>query len=92
MSVFIKIIHTAIIDKTNPQVEVRRRLTNYRNTPHSNTSSELIMGRLHRTKTVTTITPDGWELHLEAMLYVKDSRKQRKQLRDRNKKAVQRNN
>ena len=60
MSMYFKILHAAIIDRKDPQIEVRRRLMNYRNTPHPSTRkapSKLIMGRLPRTKIVTPIKP-----------------------------------
>ena len=66
----------------------------YRNTPHHSTgkaSSELIMGRLIRTKIVTPIKPAKGKLQQEAMLQDKKSRKQTLQLKDRKKKAVHRN-
>lgn len=40
MSVLVKIIQAFIINKKDPQVEVRRLLMNYRNTPHSSHSSK----------------------------------------------------
>lgn len=63
----------------------------YRNTPHHSAgkaSSELIMGRLIRTKIVTPIKPAKGKLQQEAMLQDKRSRKQRLQLKDRKKKEV----
>ena len=71
MSVLIEIIHATIVDKKDAQVELGRRFMNYKNTPHPCTGkvpSELIMGRLLRTKKVTPIKPAKGILHQEAML------------------------
>ena len=56
MSVLVKIIHAAMVDKKDSQVEMRGRLMSYRDTPHPSTGkapSELIIGRLLRTKIAT---------------------------------------
>lgn len=78
MSVLVKIIHVFITNKKDPQVEVRRLLMNYRNTPHSCTGKapcKLIMGRLLRTKIVTPINSAKGELHQKTMHQDKLSRK-----------------
>ena len=91
MSVLFKIIHVAMVD---PQVEVKKHLINYRNTPHPSTgkaSSELIIGRLLRKKIVKPMTPGKGKLHQKAMLQKRESRKQRKSLRHRKNETVHSN-
>ena len=71
MSVLAKIIHSAIVDKKESQVEVRRCLISYRNAPQPSAGkapSKFIMGKQLRTKVITSIKSAKEELHQEAML------------------------
>ena len=48
MGVLVKVVHAAVASNQDPRVEVRRRLMNYRNTPHPSTGktpAELMMRR-----------------------------------------------
>lgn len=89
MSVLAKIINSAIVDKKDSHVEVRGCLISYRNTPHPSAGkapSKFIMGKQLRAKVITSIKSAKGELYQEAMLQDRESRNQRKQLRDRKKK------
>ena len=58
MSVIAKTVHAAIAEGKDPKIEVRRRVMNYRNTPHPSTGkapSQLIMGRLLKSKIPTIL-------------------------------------
>lgn len=89
MSVLAKIINSAIVDKKDSHVEVRGCLISYRNAPHPSAGkapSKFIMGKQLRAKVITSMKSAKGELHQEAMLQDRESRNQRKQLRDRKKK------
>ena len=48
MGVLVKVVHAAVASGQDPRVEVRRRLLNYRNTPHPSTGktpADLMMRR-----------------------------------------------
>ena len=53
MGVLVKTLHAAVASNQDPKVEVRRRLMNYRNTPHPSTGktpAELMIRRQIRTR------------------------------------------
>ena len=58
MSVLVKVIHDAVAENKDPNVYIRRRLLNYRNTIHPSigkTPSEVLMGRSIRTRIPTRV-------------------------------------
>ena len=72
MSVIAKTVHAAIAEGKDPQVEVRRRLMNYRNTQHRSIGKALselmqknLMGILQRTKVTTLVKPARGKYHDE---------------------------
>ena len=85
MSVLVKTVHAAKAQGKDPQVEVRRRVMNYRNTPHKSTSktpAELIMNRRLRTKIPCLVLSAEGRVHEEAREKDKETRRQRKGVRD----------
>jgi len=93
MSVIVKTVHAAIAEGKSPKVEVRRRLMNYRNTPHPSTGkspSELIMNRTIRTKIAAPIKPACGKIHKEAKQQDEQTRALRKLTYGHKKKALAR--
>ena len=91
MAVIVKTVHAAIAEARDPKTEIRRRLMNYRNTPHPSTGkspSELIMGRPLKTKIAALVTPARGKVHEEAKLQDKATRTLRKQRYDKRKNAT----
>ena len=87
MSVIVKTVHAAI----HPKVEVQRRVMNYRNTLNPSTGkapSELIMGRLLKTKVPSLVKPATRKIHKEAKEQDKKSRQIRKLQRDFKRRAT----
>jgi transposase InsO family protein len=93
MSVLVKTVHAAKAQGKDPQVEVRRRVMNYRNTPHKSTNktpAELIMNRRLRTKIPCLVLPAEGRVQEEAREKDRESRKQRKEVRDSKRRAQER--
>ena len=42
MGVLVKVVHAAVVSVQDPRIEVRRRMLNYRNTPHLLTGKSLV--------------------------------------------------
>ena len=64
-----KTILAVITEGQDPKVEVRRQVLNYRNTPHSTTGvspSELVLGRLIRTKLTSIVKINNNKMHQKA--------------------------
>ena len=56
MGVLVKTIHAAKAENKDPKLEIKKRLMNYRNTPHSATGkapAELVFRQTVKTKTIT---------------------------------------
>ena len=90
MSVLVKIVHTAIASGQDPKVAVRRRLLNYRNTPHPSTGktpAELMIKRVIRTRLPRMIQPATTKVDREAKLADKTARDKRKERFDKAKHA-----
>ena len=69
MAVLVKTIHAAKAEKKDPKVEVKRRLLNYRNTPHPATGkapAELMFRRSVKTRIPSRIQLFGKEQLKEA--------------------------
>ena len=80
MATLVKTTHAAIAEGKDPKVEVRRRLLNYRNTPHPSTGvapSQLMMSRPIRTRIPQIKTPNNSKLQ-EARLKDQETRSDRK--------------
>ena len=64
-----KIVHAAVAEGQDPRLEVRRRLLNYRNTPHLSTGkapAELMMRRQIRTRILGLMRPTQEKVDQEA--------------------------
>ena len=90
MSVIVKTVHAAIAEGKDPKVEIRQSVMNYPSTGKS--SSELIMGRLLKTKIPTITKPPNYRVYREAKSHDKMTREKRKQHRDSKKRAVTKKN
>ena len=91
MSVLVKVIHTAVVEGRDPRQEVRRRLLNYRNTPHPSTGktpAQLMMNRRPRTRIPSLLRPELGKVHLEAQKQDRETREKRKEVFDKSKRAV----
>ena len=90
MGILVKITHAALAEGLDPKVEVQKRLLNYRNTPHPSTGhspSQLMMGRLLKTKIPSIIkVPQGKE-HREAKEKDQRTKERRKVIFDQRKSA-----
>ena len=93
MATIVKTTHAAIAEGKDPKLEIKRRLLNYRNTPHPSTGktpSELMMGRVVRTRVPQLIkTPKNKSLQ-EAKQKDRETREKRKEKFDKRKTAKER--
>ena len=91
MSVLVKTVHAAKAEKKDPKVEVKRRLLNYRNTPHPATGKapvELVFKRSIKTRIPRKTILLGEEEIEEAKEVDKRSRLERKEQFDKRKRTV----
>ena len=82
MGVLVKIVHTTVAEGQDPRLEVRRRLLNYRNTPHPSTGkapAELMMRRQIRTRIPGLMRPTQEKVDKEAKVQDGSTRKERKE-------------
>ena len=80
MGVLVKIVHMAVAEGQDPRLEVRRRLLNYRNTPHLSTGkapAELMMRRQIRTRVPGLMRPAQEKVDKEAKAQDRRTRKER---------------
>ena len=90
--VLVKTIHAAIAEGKDPKVEVRRRVLNYRNTPHYTTGvapSELVLGRLIRTKMPHVDKINRSKLHQKARKNDQEQRTKTKEMLDKRRRATE---
>ena len=81
MGVLVKVVHAAVASGQDPRVEVRRRLLNYRNTPHPSTGktpAELMMRRQIKTRLPAIMRPTMDKVDMEAKATDKLAREKRK--------------
>ena len=81
MAVLAKVVHTAVASGQDPKVAVRRRLLNYRNTPHPSTGktpAELMIRRRIRTRIPMVLKPAGDKVDMDAKEKNKDVNEKRK--------------
>ena len=82
MSVLVKVVNTAIASGQDPKVAVRRRMLNYRNTPHPSTGktpAELMIRRMIRTRLPVAVQPATAKVDKEAKMVDKNPRDKRKE-------------
>ena len=90
MATLVKTTHAAMAEGKDPKVEVRRRLLNYRNTPHPSTGvapSQLMMNRPIRTRIPQIIKNPSSSKLQEARLKDQETRADRKKKLDLRKTA-----
>ena len=90
MGVLVKTVHTAVAEGRDPRVEVKRRLLNYRTTPHPSTGKapcELMNNRMIRSKVPRLLIPAQSKVHKEAQEKDKETREKRKENYDKKKRA-----
>ena len=90
MATIVKTTHAAIAEGKDPKLEIKRRLLNYRNTPHPSTGktpSELMMGRVVRTRVPRLLKTPNIKALREAKQQDKDTRLVRKEKYDKRKTA-----
>ena len=90
MGVLVKVVHAAVASKQDPRVEVRRRLLNYRNTPHPSTgktSAELMIRRQIKTRVPVLMKSTTDKVDMEAKAMDKLTREKRKTRFDSSKHA-----
>ena len=86
MGVLVKTVHVAVAMGKDPEIEVQRRLMNYRNTPHPSTGkspSELMMGRRLKTKIPAKLAASDTQAHQEAKEKDRATRLERKVIYDK---------
>ena len=90
MATIVKTTHAAMAQKKDPKLEIKRRLLNYRNTPHPSTGktpSELMMGRVIRTRVPRLIKTPKNQILKEARKKDQETRMIRKEKLDKRKTA-----
>ena len=90
MATLVKTTHAAIAEGKDPKIEIKRRLLNYRNTPHPSTGkspSDLMMNRPIRTRIPKFIAPTKSKALQEARQKDKETRLVRKEKLDKRKTA-----
>ena len=90
MGVLVKVVYAAVASGQDPKVEVRRRLLNYRNTPHPSTGktpAELMIRRQIRTRLPVMMKPTTDTVDVEAKKRDKMAREKRKLRFDKAKHA-----
>ena len=90
MGVLVKVVHAAVANDQDPRVEVRRRLLNYRNTPHPSTGktpAELMMRRQIKTRVPVLMKSTMDKVDIEAKTMDKVAREKRKSRFDSSKHA-----
>ena len=81
MGVLVKVVHAAVASKQDPRVEVRRRLLNYRNTPHPSTGktpAELMIRRQIKTRLPIMMKATTDKVDKEAKAVDREAREKRK--------------
>ena len=90
MGVLVKVVHAAVASNQDPRVEVRRRLLNYRNTPHPSTGktpAELMIRRQIKTRVPGLMKSTMDKVDIEAKTMDKVAREKRKSRFDSSKHA-----
>ena len=90
MGVLVKVVHAAVASNQDPRVEVRRRLMNYRNTPHPSTGktpAELMIRRQIRTRVPMLMKSTTEKVDVEAKAMDRVAREKRKDMFDNRKHA-----
>ena len=90
MGVLVKVVHTAMASGQDPKVAVRRRLFNYRHTPHPSTGktpAELMIKRQIRTRIPAMMLPATEAVDIEAKKRDEEVRVKRKERFDKTKHA-----
>ena len=90
MAVLVKVVHAAVVSNQDPRLEVRRRLMNYRNTPHPSTGktpAELMIRRQIRTRVPVMMKSTTDKVDIEAKAMDKLAREKRKDRFDSRKHA-----
>ena len=85
MGVLVKVVHAAVASNQDPKVEVRRRLMNYRNTPHPSTGktpAELMIRRQIRTRVPVLMKSATEKVDREAKAMDRSVREKRKDMFD----------
>ena len=91
-TVLVKTIHAAIAEGKDPKVEVKRRVLNYRNTPHYTTGvapSELVLGGLIRTKMPMMLRQKNTKAHKTARKNDAEAKRKTKERLDKRKRATE---
>ena len=81
MGVLVKVVHAAVASGQDPRAEVRRRVLNYRNTPHPSTGktpAELMIRRQIKTRLPVVMKPTVDKVDTEAKATDKLAREKRK--------------
>ena len=90
MGVLVKVVHAAVASGQDPKVAVRRRLLNYRNTPHPSTGktpAELMIRRQIKTRLPMLMKPTMEAVDKEAKAMDRQAREKRKKRFDSAKHA-----
>ena len=90
MGVLVKVVHTAVASGRDPRVEVRRRLLNYRNTPHPSTGkspAELMIRRQIKTLVPSFMRPTTEKVDKEAKATNNHNSEKRKERYDKKRRV-----